>query len=56
MENIEKITDLYTEKKLPLPENILTEIGHFNVLKLDPSCVLMQRRCLTNEEIIIRSV
>lgn len=36
MEKIEKIEDFYSEKVLPLPENIHREIGHFNVLRMDP--------------------
>src|SRR5436190_10255486 len=38
MEKIETIQDFYTRKQIPTPENIHTEIGHFNVMKLDPFC------------------
>lgn len=38
MEKIESIEDFYTRKSIPVPENIHTEIGHFNVLNLDPFC------------------
>jgi AraC-like DNA-binding protein len=38
MEKLEKIEDFYTEKLMPPPENLHKEIGHFNVLRLDPFC------------------
>ena len=38
MEKIERLEDFYTRKLIPIPENIHTENGHFNILRLDPFC------------------
>jgi AraC family transcriptional activator of pobA len=38
MEKTETIEEFYSRKLIPVPENIHTEIGHFNILTLDPYC------------------